>query len=304
MALRETLTTSELREVVGDGGGKMGKMMAMDWEHPCPCGCDIAVRSGVVAKRALLDALLDESDESDVESDVIDFPQRFQCPGCNFVVEVRFTLNELGSCCFFAGQYDRALEYYSRAHARGELTEIEYAYNMWEALNEWSRSPAGSPGGSGGSILSTRAACEVAKRRFENSGCDADQVAELTPRFWFEEVEALARAEAEAEAQAEAIAEAQATQAAARAAARAKLGLSPDAARKRSRSLLKKLRRISVLRESLADGTKKECDLNTDQIAMMGLEENILLELLELEEAFGSAAMAASAAVAAKDEDE
>ena len=59
-----------------------------------------------------------------------------------------------------------------------------------------------------------------------------------------------------------------------------------------------------MLRESLADGTKKECDLNTDQIAMMGLEENILLELLELEEAFGSAAMAASAAVAAKDEDE
>ena len=183
---RETLTTADLREVVRSGNGDM---MAMDWEHPCPCGCDIPIRSEMIAKRALLEALLDDSDSD------FDFPQRFQCPGCNFVVEVRLTMNELGSSCFFAEHYDRALEYYTRAHARGELTESEFAYNMWEALNEWSRTSS--------TVLDTRAACDIAKRRFETSGCDPEHVAKLTPKFWFEEVEALARAEAEVEAQAE-----------------------------------------------------------------------------------------------------
>ena len=50
---RETLTTGDLREVRGDDGDAM---MAMDWEYSCPCGERIAVRSEVVARRALLDA--------------------------------------------------------------------------------------------------------------------------------------------------------------------------------------------------------------------------------------------------------
>ena len=226
--------------------------MAMDWEHPCPCGERIAVRSEVAARRALLDALLDDDDDDDGDDDGAraNFPQSFQCPGCNFVIEVRFTSNELGSCCFFAGEFDMALEYYKRAQARGELTDVEYAYNVWEALNEWSQSSA--------TLLDTREACRVAKHRFLASGCYYQQVAQLMPTFWFEEVEALARAEAEAELRAQAIAQAQAAAAEKRAAAREKLGLTPDAARKRSRALLKKLRRISALRQALVDGTKRE----------------------------------------------
>ena len=92
---RETLTTGDLREVRGDGGDAM---MAMDWEYPCPCGERIAVRSeGGGAARAPGRALGGDDDDDD-EGARANFPQSFQCPGCNFVIEVRFTSNELGSC--------------------------------------------------------------------------------------------------------------------------------------------------------------------------------------------------------------
>ena len=117
------------------------------------------------------------------------------------------------------------------------------------------------------------------------------------PTFWFEEKEALARAEAESKAREDAIAQAKAAAAERRELARQKLGLSPDAARRRCRALLKKLRKISRLREALQNGTKKESDLNADQISMMSLEDGITSELFELEDAFGVAARAASIAV-------
>ena len=281
---RETLTTAELREKKSDSGD--GNMMAMNWEHPCPCGEAISVRSEDVAKRGLLDALLDNDEDTD---EMISFPQKFQCPQCNFAIEVRFTLNELGSCCFFARHYDRSLEYYKRAHKGGELSEVEFAYNVWEALNEWSRENA------------SRDCCQLARKRFEQSGCDPEQVASLMPTFWFEEEEALARAEAEAKAREEAIALAKAAAAERIELAQQRLGLSPDAARKRSRALLKKLRKISRLREALKNGSKKQSDLNADQIAMMDLEDGIMSELLDIEDAFGVAARAASAAVATEE---
>ena len=186
---RETLTTKQLREK--KNGREDDNMMAMDWEYSCPCGQAATVRSEDVAKRALLDALLVSDEDMD---EMMSFPQKFQCPQCNFAIEVRFTLNELGSCCFFARHYDRSIEYYKRAHRCGELSEVEFAYNFWEALNEWSRETP------------TSVCCQVARRRFEQSGCSPDQIALLMPTFWFEEKEALARAEAESKAREDAIA--------------------------------------------------------------------------------------------------
>ena len=201
--------------------------------------------------------------------------QHFNCPVCSHPIKINLTPNELGACHYFNRSYDLATEHYRVGFQAGETTEEEYLFNMHEALNDWSSVQA---------LSQTPLEFSDAQARLDQLMATLVDTTIERPSFWFEDEQVATMMKEEQARKHQLVSEqlAKATE---------ETGLTKEAALKKIRGLLKKLRKIERLKEGMengSNGTVSMEGLNDEQRIMLEGEDKIKTQLQTLDDLFCS----------------